>query len=370
MSPLNNDYGTAIVLQGGGALGAYELGALKALYEERPGFKPAVITGVSIGAITAAVLAGAKGDPIQALDRLWREKLTVLPPLPPFFPSAYHHFVPRKFEQSLAVMGNPGMYQLRPQSLYAPLLSTSIYDTAPLRRTLAELVDLEKLNNGGIRVTVGATNVGTSDVKYFDNVVDNDDVDNDEGRLSFEDVIASGSLPPGFPMTKVNGDYYWDGGLFSNTPLSPALNHLEEIETDKRELVVIELFPREMPIPDNLPDVMNRMVQLQFTNRLKLDEWLFETVNDFVELVERIDKSVDPDDPIRQEEGYKQLCKHKKIDAASIIRANLRHELTNAGDFSKASIEERIEVGYRDAVEQKIGEYTPTKKELARVKVM
>jgi NTE family protein len=369
VSPLNNDYGTAIVLQGGGALGAYELGVLKALYEERPGFKPAVITGVSIGAITAAVLAGAKGDPIQALDRLWREKLTVLPPVPPFFQSAYHHFVPRKFEQSLAVMGNPGMYQLRPQSLYAPLVGTSIYDTAPLRRTLAELVDLEKLNNGGIRVAVGATNVGTSDVKYFDNVVDNDLDDNDEGRLSFEDVIASGSLPPGFPMTKVNGDYYWDGGLFSNTPLSPALNRLEEIETDKRELVVIELFPREIPLPDNLPDVMNRMVQLQFTNRLKLDEKLFETMNDFVELVERIDKSVDPKDDIRQEEGYKKLRKHKKIDAASIIRANLPHELTNAGDFSKASIEERIEVGYRDAMEQKIGEYTPTKKELARVKV-
>src|ERR687894_1508483 len=92
VSPLNNDYGTAIVLQGGGALGAYELGVLKALYEERPGFKPAVITGVSIGAITAAVLAGAKGDPIQALDRLWREKLTVLPALP-FFLAEYQRFV-------------------------------------------------------------------------------------------------------------------------------------------------------------------------------------------------------------------------------------------------------------------------------------
>src|SRR5918995_6614024 len=368
MSPLNSDYGTAIVLQGGGALGAYELGVLEALYEARPGFEPSVVTGVSIGAITAAVLAGAKGDPIKALGRLWREKLTALPPLPPFFQATYQQFVPKVFQQSLAVMGNPGMYQLRPEYFYAPLLSTSVYDTAPLRRTLAELVDLEKLNHGGIRVAVGATNVGTSDVKYFDNVVDKD-VDNDEGRLSFEDVIASGSLPPGFPMTKVNGDYYWDGGLFSNTPLSPALNRLEEIETDKRELVVIELFPREIPLPDNLPDVMNRMVQLQFTNRLKLDEWLFETMNEFVELVERIDKSVDPDDPIRQEEGYKELRKHKKIDAASIIRANLHHELTNAGDFSKASIEERIEVGYRDAMEQKIGEYTPTKKELARAKV-
>jgi NTE family protein len=361
MSPLNSDYGTAIVLQGGGALGAYELGVLEALYEARPGFEPSVVTGVSIGAITAAVLAGAKGDPIKALGRLWREKLTVLPPLPPFFQATYQHFVPKVFQQSLAVMGNPGMYQLRPEYFYAPLLSTSVYDTAPLRRTLAELVDLEKLNHGGIRVAVGATDVGTSEIEYFDN---------DDGRLSFKDVMASGSLPPGFPMTEINGSHFWDGGLFSNTPLSPAINRLEELDTDKRELVVIELFPQESPIPDRMPDVVNRMVQLQFTNRLKMDEKLFEKFNDFIELVEEIDQSVDPDDPIRQKEGYKELRKHKKIDAASVIRANLPPELANAGDFSQASIEERIEAGYRDAIEQGIGEYTPIKREFARLSAM
>ena len=157
--------------------------------------------------------------------------------------------------------------------------------------------------------------------------------------------------------------------MFSNTPMSPAIDRLEELETHKRELVVIELFPREVPIPDNMSVVVNRMVQLQFTNRLKLDEKLFEKINDFIQLVERIDESVDPDGLIRLEEGYKKLCKHKKIDAASFIRANLRPELTNAGDVFKASIEARIEAGYRDAMEQKIGEYTPTEKELARVKM-
>jgi NTE family protein len=361
MSPLNSDYGTAIVLQGGGALGAYELGVLEALYEERPGFEPSVVTGVSIGAITAAVLAGAKGDPIQTLGRLWREKLTVLPPLPPFFQKTYQYFVPKVFQQSLAVMGNPGMYQLRPESLYAPFLCTSVYDLVPLRRTLSELVDPEKLNNGGIRVAVGATDVATSEIEYFDN---------DEGGLSFDDVMASGSLPPGFPMTEINGNQYWDGGLFSNTPLSPAINRLEDLDTDKRELVVIELFPQESPIPEKMPDVVNRMMQLQFTNRLKMDEKLFEKFNDFIELVEEIDKSVDPEDPIRQKEGYKELCKHRKIDAASVIRANLPPELANAGDFSRASIEARIEAGYRDAIEQGIGEYTPTRREFARLRAM
>src|SRR5215208_8467943 len=119
----NGNLRTAIVLQGGGALGAYEFGVLKALYEKRPAFEPSVVTGISIGAITTAVLAGAKGDPMKALDRLWREKLTVLP-LPPFFASAYQQFVsalvPDELEKNLAVWGNPGMYRPRLDYSYAP----------------------------------------------------------------------------------------------------------------------------------------------------------------------------------------------------------------------------------------------------------
>ena len=361
MSPLNNDYGTAIILQGGGALGAYELGALKALYEMRPGFEPSIVTGISIGAITTAVLAGAKGDPIQALDRLWREKLTVLP-LPPFFPATYRQFVsafvPDELEKNLAIWGNPGMYRPRLDYSYAPWRRTSIYDLEPLRETLTEMVDLEKLNNGPIRVAVGATNVGTSEIKYFDN---------DKMRLSFENVMASGSLPPGFPMTEIDGECYWDGGLFENTPLSPALNRLEELDKEKRELVVVELFPRQSPIPDDMADVINRMLQLQYTNRLKLDGKFFEKFNNFIELVEQIDNTLEEDHPVRQSEGYKELHKYKRIDAASVIRAHLPPELANASDFSKASIEGRIEAGYRDAIEQKIEEYTPAEEEMAKL---
>src|SRR5919109_970995 len=259
----NSNYRTAIVLQGGGALGAYEFGVLKALYEKRSNFKPSVVTGISIGAITTAVLAGAKGNPIQTLDLLWREKLTVLPPLPPIFQLAYQHFMPSEFQQSLAALGNPGMYRLRPEYLYAPLLCTSVYDLAPLRQTLAELVDLEKLNNGGIRVAVGAINIGTSLIKYFDN---------NDGRLSFDHVIASGSLPPASPMKKIDENQYWDGGLFSNTPLSRAINYLEALDSDNpdilRELIVVELFPMEGSIPKNIMEVLNRMIQLQYTSRL------------------------------------------------------------------------------------------------------
>src|SRR4051812_15945944 len=150
----NSKVSTAIVLQGGGALGAYEYGVLKALYEQRPGFRPVAVAGISIGAITAAVLGGAQGDPIAALDRLWRHKLTVAPPLPA-------GWLPAQMERSLAVFGNPGMYRPHAALFTAPWAVTSIYDTAPLRRTLAELVDPATLNDEATRVFVGATRVDT-----------------------------------------------------------------------------------------------------------------------------------------------------------------------------------------------------------------
>src|SRR3954452_4400053 len=109
----NGNVHTAVVLQGGGALGAYEYGVLRALYEQRPGFKPVAVAGVSIGAITAAVLGGARNAPVSALDRLWREKLTVSPPLP-------FVWLPPEIDKSLAVLGNPGMYRLQAALLTAP----------------------------------------------------------------------------------------------------------------------------------------------------------------------------------------------------------------------------------------------------------
>ncbi|HEY5115172.1 MAG TPA: patatin-like phospholipase family protein, partial [Nakamurella sp.] len=146
---------TAIVLQGGGALGAYEYGVLKALYETRPGFTPVAVTGISIGAATAAVLGGAKGDPMTALDTMWREKFTVSMRVP----------LPPVLDRSLAALGDRGMYRFDTshlmQLVLAPWTLTNIYDTAPLRKTLDELVDLENLNGEHPRVVVGATNIGT-----------------------------------------------------------------------------------------------------------------------------------------------------------------------------------------------------------------
>ena len=338
---------TAIVLQGGGGLGAYEFGVLKALYAERPGFTPAVVSGTSIGAITAAVLAGAKGDPIAALDFLWREKLTVPPP-------AFAELTawwPAQIQRSLAVLGNPGMYQLRPEFLWAPWLCTSIYDTAPLRQTLAQLVDLDRLNDGHIRSIVGAIEVGTAQSKFFDSAKE---------RISFDAVVASGSLPPGFPMTRIDDTQYWDGGLFTNTPLGPAINALEECDggdrSVQRELIVVELFPMVAPIPRTLPDVMERMVQLQYASRIALDRKFFDKIDHVIDLVRKLDTVLPPDSDIRQDPEYEKLLRHRKIDRFHVVTATFAPGLGNASDFSAASVQARIEAGYRDAVAQGVGD--------------
>ena len=344
MTTAGKDVQTAIVLQGGGALGAYEYGVLRALYEHRPGFRPVAVAGVSIGAITAAVLGGARTDPLSALDALWRAKLTVAAPTGPLG-------LPAQIDRSLAMLGNPGMYQLRAGLFTAPWLLTSFYDTAPLRQTLAELVDPARLNADDPRVIVGATHVGTGEMAFFDR--------NRPGGLTFEHVAASGSLPPSFPMTDIDGEPYWDGGLFSNTPLGPAINALEQAADGdravERELIVVELFPMRAAVPQTMQDVVQRMMQLQYTSRLTLDARFFDKISKIVDLVDRVDATLPPDSDVRDDPTYREVRAYRRIDHLNVVTSSLPPALSNASDFSRASVEARIRAGYDDAIAQGIG---------------
>jgi NTE family protein len=344
MAVKNRNVHTAVVLQGGGALGAYEYGVLKALYEQRPGFQPVAVAGISIGGITAAVLGGAKGDPMSALDTLWRDKLTVSPP-PPIV------WLPTQIDRALAVLGNPGMYRVHAGLFTAPWTVTSFYDTAPLRQTLTELVDPATLNDEETRVFVGATNLDTGEMEFFDSR-------RPEG-LTFEHVAATGSLPPSFPMTEIDGGWYWDGGLFSNTPLSPAINALEEAANGDpsavRELIVVELFPMKAPIPKTMQDVFQRMVQLQYTSRLTLDKKFFDKIDRVVDLMAKIDEGLPARSDIRSDPAYKEMRTYRKINHFNVVTANLPAQLSHASDFSRTSIETRIQAGYDDAIAQGIG---------------
>ncbi len=339
-----NSYRTAIVFQGGAALGAYEYGVIKALYEDRRGFKPAAVTGISIGAINAAILVGAKDNPLETLERLWRKRFTEL--LPPPARTLLGPLVTREIEQGLAAFGNAGMYRLRQEYLLAPLLCTSIYSLEPLRRTLRELVDVDKLNQSeDTRLVLGAVNVATGEPKYFDNRSD---------RLEIDHILASGSIPPAFPMTPIGAEHYWDGGLFLNTPLSSAINCLEQIPGNvRRELIVVELFPMSAPLPKDMAEVTNRLWQLIFASKLKIDLKLFRTINDTIDFMRKIEEHIPPQ--FRHEPAYQNVfAKHKKIDALTLITAKFPDDKANAGDFSEDTIEYRIEAGYEEAKRQNI----------------
>jgi len=380
---------TAIVLQGGGALGAYEYGVMQEFYEARgPQFKPTVITGISIGAINAAILAGA-AQPLATLDQVWREGFAVLAPLPPLLAPGSEHPLPPLIQQRLSLLGNASMYRLRPEYLYAPLVApfvtTSVYDTAPLREMLTDVVDLHKLNDES-QVVVTAVNVETGKLARFGNTLsirEGGTFDNQEG-LTIDHILASGSLPPSFPMTTINGACYWDGGLYSNTPLAEAINCLEKSDGGsrevKRELIVVELFPMVGQKPGDMQEVMSRILNLLFASKLELDEKLFRKYSQFIDLVDQIALLLNTIegheelqaqveaalrsrgsrltvDQIRGQAGYQELIAHTKIDAFTRIPFTAGPELANATDFSKAAIEARIEAGRREARNQNIGEY-------------
>ena len=198
---MSKDY-TALVLQGGGALGAYEYGVVKALYEQEQ-FVPDVISGVSIGAFSAAVLTGAIGDPIDALGELWRCFTTKALPL-----------TPQPVQLAMSLSYNQGMYSPNPYAYWNPAFTTHFFDTKLLYKTLKKIISLDKLNDKkSPHLIITATNIETGKLALFDNR---------EMEITYDHIVASGSLPPSFPMIDIDGSSYWDGGLFSNTPLKPA----------------------------------------------------------------------------------------------------------------------------------------------------
>ncbi|WP_181259307.1 patatin-like phospholipase family protein [Pseudoduganella armeniaca] len=252
----------ALILQGGGALGAFEYGVVTGLVEE--GWHPRVVTGVSIGAINAASIAGAKGGDIPAsLHRMW-DAIT-LPAMP---------LLPAVVQANMSLLGNPKFWQSRTD--YWNMLSwNSLCSTAPMHRTLAAQLDFEQLNDPlHIRFGVAATSLHSGGQVTFSNYtakeahIDTGHHKAVRTRLTPAHVLASGSLPPGFPATRIDGKDYWDGGLFSNTPIDSLLNLLEPDEIDTLPIFVVDLFPTDdQPSPTNLLEVQTRATALQYQNR-------------------------------------------------------------------------------------------------------
>jgi predicted acylesterase/phospholipase RssA len=319
---------TALVLQGGGALGAYELGAARRLYRDG-GFAPELIAGVSIGAITAALLARpARGlKPLQALEAFWDEVAVA------------DWFLPLVLRPYASAFGNTHFFMPR-MDLYDLMNWTSLYDTAPLRRTLAGLLDLDALADKAARpgLLVSATDVAKGEIVYFFS---------GDRQLSLDHILASGSLPPSFPMTWIDGRAYWDGGLFDNTPLGAVLDQLDREAGAERTVYVVNLFPNKAPVPQTLAEVAERKLNLQFCNRTHQDLALLGRFDEVARLMARLE-ALGPANPLKDDEAYQDVLARYYVRAPTIVEITRPEQAGefDGMDFSPEGIKARSDEGY------------------------
>lgn len=258
----------ALVLQGGGALGAYQAGVYEGLHEA--GIRPTWLAGISIGALNTAVIAGSpEAERVDRLREFW-ETICATPVEWPagegLAESMPFAFDLRSAHNAAAAMralfqGQPGFFKPRfPPPFLSPFggdAATSFYDTSPLRDTLLRLVDFDRLNSGETRVSVGAVNVRSGNFVYFDTA---------ERRLGPEHFMASGALPPGFPAVEIDGEFYWDGGVVSNTPLSYVLSTEPRRDTLTFQ---VDLWSAKGRMPDDLMEVNSRQKDIQYSSRTR-----------------------------------------------------------------------------------------------------
>jgi len=249
----------ALVLQGGGALGSYQAGVIEALAEAK--IEIDWVAGISIGAVNAAIFAG--NPPERRLERLksfWDTATGALPSFPIPFGDHMREMVHEWSAAMVAFTGVPGFFKPRmvPPAMAAPgtPAALSFYDSAPLTATLDSLIDWDLLNAGSIRLSVGAVDVESGNFRYFDTTTD---------RIDARHIMASGALPPGLPPVEIDGRWYWDGGLVSNTPLIHVLDH-----QDAAMLVFqVDLFPAAADMPRTIMDVMAREKEIRFSSRTR-----------------------------------------------------------------------------------------------------
>jgi len=250
----------ALVFQGGGALGAYQAGVYQALSEA--GCEPTWLSGVSIGAVNAAIIAG--NEPryrLQRLEQFWQiisgRKIWAYTPEG----DIYRDIRNRTSSWMTMMQGQPGFFKPRfPNPWLQPSGAdgaTSFYESDELKQTLESVIDFDILNDGRKRFSVGAVNVRTGNFVYFDS---------DTVRIGPEHVMASGALPPALPAIRIEGEYYWDGGIVSNTPLQYLLDQ----EEDRSSLVFqVDLFSARGTLPRSMPDVLSRHKDIMYSSRTR-----------------------------------------------------------------------------------------------------
>ncbi len=256
--PAAYDKKVGLVLQGGGALGSYQAGVYEALASSE--YLPDWVAGISIGAINAAIIAGnAPGDRVGRLREFWEGVTAPTRHWPSALGGPLAAWRQRASAFTSLMFGQPGFFAPRtPQEWLSPHTLVSYYDTAALKGTLERLVDFDRVNDPRqMRVSVGAVNVRTGHFAYFDS---------ERQTIRAEHVMASGALPPGFPPVEVDGEHYWDGGLFSNTPLQYMIDYSPR---RSRLIFQVDVFAAYGQVPRNLDEVDERAKDIRYSSRTK-----------------------------------------------------------------------------------------------------
>jgi NTE family protein len=326
----------ALILQGGGALGAYHIGAYQALAEHD--LHPDWVAGISIGAINAAIIAGNR--PQQRVERLAALWETISwPDLPAQLPlTAWQTLHNMASNAEALLFGQPHFFTPRPVNPLlvpqAPPQLVSFYDTTPMLFTLGRFADFSLINSRVVRLSLGATNIATGDLEFFDN---------HRQTIGPEHVLASGSLPPGFPATEVNGKLYWDGGCVSNTPLDAVV---DEPGHPRIVVFLIYLWDAAGSPPQTINAMLWRAKQIQYASRTAHQIDAVATKVNLRHAVRLLKAARVPDVSALRDDP---LVAERRLDIVHIVYRPGVDQIPNSdAEFSRSSIAERREAGYRD----------------------
>jgi NTE family protein len=340
----------ALVLQGGGALGAYQAGVYAALHEKYSRID--WVAGVSIGAINAALIAGNPPERrIERLREFW--DLVSSGPAQRLAPGFSDRALFNQWSAtSAAIFGVPGFFKPRPGASLllggaSPVLS--YYDTSPLKSTLERLVDFDRVNHRETRFSVGAVNVRSGNSVYFDNTAQ---------RIGPEHIMASGALPPGFDAVEIDGERYWDGGMVSNTPLDWVLSARSRLQyvldthprTEPLIVLQVDLFSARGAMPRTLAEVMERQKDITYSSRTRMNtDALASNLNlqqAVADLIAKLPAS------LRKDPSVAAVCSqltHEPIEIVHLIYRDKPYEIESKDyEFSRASVDEHWEAGQRD----------------------
>jgi NTE family protein len=328
-----------LVLQGGGALGAYQAGVYQALDEA--GVEPDWVIGTSIGAINAGIIAGNRPqDRLPRLSEFWarmqHDPLTQAVADIPFWGA--------QAANAITVMGGlRRFFAPNPRAFLGIGLTAETagyYSTSPLEKTLAELIDAEVLGACSMRLTVGAANVRNAEMRYFDSR---------DMPLSIRHIMASGALPPAFPAVRIDGELYWDGGILSNTPVEAVFD-----DNPRRSGLVftVNIWQPSGPEPDDMIRVMARQKDLQYASRATAQvirqKQLHRLRHIIAELVQELPEERRATPEVRRLAAYGCPTRMHVVRLLAPTLAGEDH--TKDIDFSVGGIRSRWQAGYADAM--------------------